>query len=244
MRVSIHAPGRGATSTIVSPADAIRSFNSRTREGCDRGARATSVRCLVFQFTHPGGVRPHRTQACRGSHDVSIHAPGRGATHPPHRRLRPYPCFNSRTREGCDRPLASALEQLICFNSRTREGCDLEFLLLSGFPTLVSIHAPGRGATLGRKPRRRRSKVSIHAPGRGATTELFSRFGDAYSFNSRTREGCDNPVGVAELERRLVSIHAPGRGATRHGHQRRGKDAVSIHAPGRGATIESGPSAG
>ena len=34
-----------------------RSFNSRTREGCDN-LSVESVRYLIeFQFTHPGGVR-------------------------------------------------------------------------------------------------------------------------------------------------------------------------------------------
>ena len=33
-------------------------------------------------------------------------------------------CFNSRTREGCDRILPYACQYLLCFNSRTREGCD------------------------------------------------------------------------------------------------------------------------
>ena len=48
-------------------------------------------------------------------------------------------------------------------------GVRLEFLLLSGFPTLVSIHAPGRGATLDNGGLTHDASVSIHAPGRGAT---------------------------------------------------------------------------
>ena len=35
-----------------------KSFNSRTREGCDRGWSHRSPTLPVFQFTHPGGVRP------------------------------------------------------------------------------------------------------------------------------------------------------------------------------------------
>ena len=33
-----------------------------------------------FQFTHPGGVRPLKAYSCTDTTDVSIHAPGRGAT--------------------------------------------------------------------------------------------------------------------------------------------------------------------
>ena len=55
--VSIHAPGRGATLQIDKTKRPSRSFNSRTREGCD--ARRVSLRSfsIAFQFTHPGGVR-------------------------------------------------------------------------------------------------------------------------------------------------------------------------------------------
>ena len=99
-----------------------------------------------FQFTHPGGVRLSQTRVTEAYQDVSIHAPGRGAT---------QFCdffvfwlrFNSRTREGCDnvrgkprgdnhrfqfthpggvRQKATACNGIAIpsFNSRTREGCD------------------------------------------------------------------------------------------------------------------------
>ena len=102
-------------------------FNSRTREGCDVRALLVSLGDFVFQFTHPGGVRPqgwvatapasafqftHPGGVRLAAHEVlrecsrvSIHAPGRGATH----YDLPYPAerygFNSRTREGCDNQL-------------------------------------------------------------------------------------------------------------------------------------------
>ena len=101
--------------------------------------------------------------------------------------------------------------------------------------SLVSIHAPARGATrpsphmpalVGRfNPRARAGRdqairdgkvsieVSIHAPARGAT-------------------GC-----ACDLDERSdVSIHAPARGATADQQQRGGDPPVSIHAPARGAT--------
>ena len=80
MLVSIHAPGRGATTVSVVVKMYKQGFNSRTREGCDCGGRQPLKRrvyrfnsrtregcdlivatpnlshCL-FQFTHPGGVR-------------------------------------------------------------------------------------------------------------------------------------------------------------------------------------------
>ena len=38
-------------------------------------------------------------------------------------------------------------DEAVRFNSRTREGCDISERLGVGVYTLVSIHAPGRGAT-------------------------------------------------------------------------------------------------
>ena len=78
-------------------------------------------------------------------------------------------CFNSRTREGCDRTDDIPTTGSFGFNSRTREGCDsvgdvarlssamfqfthpggvrLLVLVLLDLFCCVSIHAPGRGAT-------------------------------------------------------------------------------------------------
>ena len=102
-----------------------------------------------FQFTHPGGVRLRLRRFVVLASIVSIHAPGRGATlkttrdvaqdefqftHPGGvRHLRglnlrgTLPCFNSRTREGCDvTEVYKGGKLSVCFNSRTREGCDYE----------------------------------------------------------------------------------------------------------------------
>ena len=38
----------------------LRCFNSRTREGCDRSTLNKQFRKLLFQFTHPRGVRLSR----------------------------------------------------------------------------------------------------------------------------------------------------------------------------------------
>ena len=167
----------------------------------------------MFQFTHPGGVRPFAKKVLYLCDMVSIHAPGRGATisvldildtwllfqftHPGGvRRVHlaspiSYACFNSRTREGCDKINSVVAIVLVRFNSRTREGCDLQ-----GLPAFLLIE-----------------EVSIHAPGRGATASALSISPSPESFNSRTREGCDE--GFYRLPPlSTVSIHAPGRGAT------------------------------
>ena len=55
-------------------------FNSRTREGCDSAVLKLAMLSVVFQFTHPGGVRRPLDAQPRPLTHVSIHAPGRGAT--------------------------------------------------------------------------------------------------------------------------------------------------------------------
>ena len=81
--VSIHAPGRGATSFYPRLRSSLLRFNSRTREGCDWLPVRRLPRLLVFQFTHPGGVRRASVYSCFKECHVSIHAPGRGATPTP-----------------------------------------------------------------------------------------------------------------------------------------------------------------
>ena len=101
---------------------------------------------VLFQFTHPGGVRRGGATNHTTTDNVSIHAPGRGATyarskssitcrfqftHPGGVRrdflrhdARAWSGFNSRTREGCDARALFRAPIVISFNSRTREGCD------------------------------------------------------------------------------------------------------------------------
>ena len=212
----------------------------------------------LFQFTHPGGVRLAGKDAMDGSlssfnsrtregcdiavkhgyqgTEVSIHAPGRGATAVDGIKEEEATRFNSRTREGCDRHTQPRRERMHSFNSRTREGCDVRLRMWSKGYCRVSIHAPGRGATNLNCNAVLVFLVSIHAPGRGATLRSGRRAGVNLAFQFT------HPGGVRHLARRSapfvadVSIHAPGRGATISSKREIPYTYVSIHAPGRGAT--------
>ena len=100
-KVSIHAPGRGATLWMCTSSSKSFSFNSRTREGCDSGRPA---------FPSGGfGFNSRTREGCDrllGVFMVGLLG------------------FNSRTREGCDFQQLAQLDDEIRFNSRTREGCD------------------------------------------------------------------------------------------------------------------------
>ena len=137
---------KGATSRSFA-LSLPRRFNSRSREGSDKGW---------------GKEKPP-------SFHVSIHAPVKGATSsalcllgltsrfnsrsregsdsdnrstpPRHSR------FNSRSREGSDYRRARTKAMYSCFNSRSREGSDLSTIGDTIKNTRVSIHAPVKGAT-------------------------------------------------------------------------------------------------
>ena len=79
---------------------------------------------------------------------------------------------------------------LLCFNPRSREGSDqaaVQYVRKS----MVSIHAPAKGATRMMPVHSVPGLVSIHAPAKGAT------------------ESC-----IITRNSREVSIHAPAKGAT------------------------------
>ena len=194
-------------------ASARYSFNSRTREGCDSRVSLICLDMVLFQFTHPGGVRPPFSVRAVVITSVSIHAPGRGATYvygyayryfkvSIHAPGRGATSTNSNDNNngavsihapgrGATIVGIIARHLHICFNSRTREGCDTERLQFGDSEVSVSIHAPGRGATGKWVNIPLSMVVSIHAPGRGATVFDRSPQGRLLRFNSRTREGCD-----------------------------------------------------
>ncbi len=195
--VSIHAPARGATSTGVRRcADGEGVSIHAPARGATAMPLRTSSRPARFQSTHPRGVRPGRARwACSSS-----------------------TCFNPRTRAGCDlaegtvpadpgivsihAPARGATlwvgaywSQQSSFNPRTRAGCDLRGGPGAAGLLVVSIHAPARGATGYMGQEDIVSRVSIHAPARGATRAASGTARHVWSFNPRTRAGCDPAAG-------------------------------------------------
>ena len=78
--VSIHAPAWGATGCSALPVPAPGRFNPRTRVGCDSLPYMSAPSSIVFQSTHPRGVRPASAGYAITHTLVSIHAPAWGAT--------------------------------------------------------------------------------------------------------------------------------------------------------------------
>ena len=78
--ISIHAPTWGATRAEVSHPWPLDNFNPRTHVGCDSRAFRSPRAYILFQSTHPRGVR-RSDEGDRGvERAISIHAPTWGAT--------------------------------------------------------------------------------------------------------------------------------------------------------------------
>ena len=102
--------------------------------------------------------------------------------------------------------------------------------------TLISIHAPARGATFTPNYKLPMYDISIHAPARGATRTMTMPSGFVKYFNPRSREGSDGILRTVRTKIIMISIHAPARGATCRTIHFYNSNNISIHAPARGAT--------
>ena len=140
-------------------------FNPRTHEGCDglihnernqvevsihaptRGATCPIVICsplrLVFQSTHPRGVRLYVSSRAAAAAHVSIHAPTRGATRLQKVRLKSKIRFQSTHPRGVRHRFLKELLTDTSFNPRTHEGCDLSKSLNSVSLMFQSTHPRG-----------------------------------------------------------------------------------------------------
>ena len=143
LRVSTHAPARGATPCLQA-ARSPSSFNSRPRAGGDGDTGKFTKHHVSFNSRPRAGGDPlHNGNALE--YCVSTHAPARGATLLSE-KLYAFRCFNSRPRAGgdCEGELEETTKD--CFNSRPRAGGDTS---CNGWQRYrkVSTHAPARGAT-------------------------------------------------------------------------------------------------
>ena len=166
--ISIHAPTRGATTYVRRLTELIR-----------------------FQSTLPRGERHIKAPGITQRFPISIHAPTRGATGTV-LFLSPELKFQSTLPRG-ERPPGrrSGQAQHHAFQSTLPRGERHSRSTYCSAETIISIHAPTRGATDLSQDRLRNRSISIHAPTRGATIDQ-----------------------LCESARIKISIHAPTRGAT------------------------------
>ena len=100
----------------------------------------------------------------------------------------------------------------------------------------LSIHAPAKGATMGRQCVLYITRISIHAPAKGATSHVVKISLSITYFNPRSREGSD--LYNAGLTWRSAKFQStlPRRERRRRLYKHAHYVQISIHAPAKGAT--------
>ena len=176
-----------STTTASCPAY----FNPRTPVGCDDSAPILGPPFMVFQSTHPSGVRLDMSRNYDCNPLISIHAPQWGATVAGRTITRRLRNFNPRTPVGCDMVEAPPASMALLFQSTHPSGVRREKFQDLRVIEIISIHAPQWGATRPTSLSSAPHGISIHAPQWGAT----EKFQD---------------LRVIET----ISIHAPQWGAT------------------------------
>ena len=168
LRISIHAPTRGATSFRSVLYLNHSHFNPRSyKRSDDRWIREVFNAC-EFQSTLLQEERQSQLANCccetrisihaptRGATGcyffvlkfpkISIHAPTRGATLPIIRDILFSAYFNPRSYKRSDSPSLFALSTIFHFNPRSYKRSDL-YIIINIICCVISIHAPTRGAT-------------------------------------------------------------------------------------------------
>ena len=216
VRISIHAPPRGATQNRRNGLYASDYFNSRPSARGDIFPSRDSRPAIIFQFTplREGRHAGNRREVSQGLFQFTPLREGRL----PLPAMPPISCyFNSRPSARGDNSIHEAGVQEFRFQfTPLREG---------------------RRTTKRYFPQDKIFQFTPLREGRrGAWVKCTNPKCD---FNSRPSARGD-AISSAISENILISIHAPPRGATRCGQECLGGLSISIHAPPRGATRATG----
>ena len=127
--------------------------------------------------------------------------------------LATYWDFNPRSPHGERRPRYSFVPHFAHFNPRSPHGERRFFLLQSGYPKFISIHAPRTGSD----------------------AEFSNRDGLSPDFNPRSPHGERLPDAGKDRKRPRFQSTLPARGATKMEDTMKQKTRISIHAPRTGS---------
>ncbi len=171
--VSIHAPARGATFGMATKCRHFGCFNPRPRAGGDQSAYSPRATLGCFN-PRPRAGGDLRIRWLRPRNVVSIHAPARGATKHPgvgfyRDRFQSTPPRGGRPRR------TNAARHIVLFQSTPPRGGRRSAPAGPAPECLVSIHAPARGATRSARQPGRHGKFQSTPPrgGRPLTGHVF-----------------------------------------------------------------------
>ena len=215
--VSIHAPARGATICMHEGQDRAKAVSIHApARGATRILRAFRFRKIVllrFQSTHPRGVRRPELKGLLLEPPVSIHAPARGATWLSASEYYLTTWFQSTHPRGVRHEPYGLSISLIWFQSTHPRG--VRRAVLYGFNGIrrwfQSTHPRGVRRLIPQTSAKSQSTFqSTHPRGvrRFGLKLLLPR---GWSFNPRTRAGCDAVLyGFNGIRRWFQSTHPRG----------------------------------
>ena len=213
IRISIHAPTRGATRYRGGYYRSTFDFNPRTHEGCDDFARLCVAPISNFNpRTHEGC--DDITDFLLILREISIHAPTRGATSAipltPSVSIR----FQSTHPRGVRLIRPSFARHSVAFQSTHPRGVRRVLELHIDEPREISIHAPTRGATTASEHGRHRCSHFNPRTHEGCDAEKKWLRETSYTFQSTHPRGVRLILSLLYYLSITISIHAPTRGAT------------------------------
>ena len=144
--ISIHAPARGATSSVIACApDTLISIHAPARGAT---TPCQHFRCFIvkFQSTLPHGERPSGDFPGVAPKDFNPRS-RTGSDRITRKIRRTAKNFNPRSRTGSDPTAITQLSSIGNFNPRSRTGSDRD-RKQGRCQQTISIHAPARGATV------------------------------------------------------------------------------------------------
>ena len=211
MTISIHAPTRGATQSVLP-----------------------IVVQILFQSTLPREERQSNHQSGALDHDFNPRSHERSDG----RRCQKCPIthdFNPRSHERSDSSSLPDNAGHTNFNPRSHERSDV-YGWVDTKDIGISIHAPTRGATMVDQIPYIDKVISIHAPTRGATVVVLPLVLNVFLFQSTLPREERHPELEHRGDQKEFQSTLPREERRETKWQDEIVDSISIHAPTRGAT--------
>ena len=143
-------------------------FNPRSHEGSDRAAVRLNLAARKFQSTLPRRERRQMLCSTKTTYQFQSTLPRRERRKEPEQKCWDLCYFNPRSHEGSDESSTSnTTKTLISIHAPTKGATKATYGYFNDMS--ISIHAPTKGATVENVACKFKNKISIHAPTMGAT---------------------------------------------------------------------------
>ena len=187
--ISIHAPTKGATLLYVIKLQ-YNKFQSTLPQRERQFVPDVKIATTQISIHAPTTGATQKRCGANRKGIISIHAPTKGATMCWRRHPQMQIHFNPRSRKGSDKYGFINHIGICHFNPRSRKGSDKDGHYAASEKTMISIHAPAKGATLKVTAYLRNTAFQSTLPQRERPQRLSS-VPQEDNFNPRSRKGSD-----------------------------------------------------